>query len=405
VRVLLVIDQFEDANNGTTIAARRLSRALARRGHEVRVVCCDGDAAGPPAVAPADGVVHYRLEPLRVPGFNRVIAGQGMRLAKPDDAVLREALRWADVAHVMMPFWLGVHAKRQADALGVATTAAFHVQPENITYSLGLGRLGALNDAGYAAFRPFYNRFGHVHCPSRFIAKELRTHGYTGVLHVISNGVDPSFVHRRLPKPPDLAGRFVITMTGRLSPEKRQDVLIEAVRRSRYAERIQLVLAGQGPLAERLARQGATLPHPPRIGFLAQAQLQDVLAMSDLYVHAADAEIEAISCLEAIASGRVPVISDARASATGQFALDARSLFRAGDPGDLARAIDYWLDHDDERTRMESVYAAAGAAYGLDSCVEKLEAMLRSAVAEAGGLRRPARHVRADDAPSAAYEH
>ncbi|KON73010.1 hypothetical protein M768_20710 [Cellulosimicrobium cellulans F16] len=382
MRVLLVIDQFEDPTNGTTISARRFAVALRERGHEVRVACCRG-AARPGGADPedrADGVVHYRLEPRGVPGFDRVIAGQGWVLAKPDDDVLRDALRWADVAHVMSPFWLGSRTKRLADALGVPSTAAFHVQPENATYSLGLGRVAPLNHLVYAVFRPFYDRFGHVHCPSRFIAGELRDHGYRAALHVVSNGVDPGFVPRTLPKSADLAGRFVITMTGRLSREKRQDVLLDAVGRSRHADRIQLVLAGRGPLAERYAQQGASLPHPPRIGFLAQDELRDVLAMSDLYVHAADAEIEALGCLEAVATGLVPVISDSRASATGQFALDERSLFRAGDAADLARAIDYWIEHDDERARMGPAYAEVGREHALDLCVPQIEDMLRQAV-------------------------
>ncbi|MFB8230567.1 glycosyltransferase [Cellulosimicrobium sp. NPDC055967] len=382
MRVLLVIDQFEDPTNGTTISARRFAVALRERGHEVRVACCRG-AARPGGADPedrADGVVHYRLEPRGVPGFDRVIAGQGWVLAKPDDDVLRDALRWADVAHVMSPFWLGSRTKRLADALGVPSTAAFHVQPENVTYSLGLGRVAPLNHLVYAVFRPFYDRFGHVHCPSRFIAGELRDHGYRAALHVVSNGVDPGFVPRTLPKSADLAGRFVITMTGRLSREKRQDVLLDAVGRSRHADRIQLVLAGRGPLAERYAQQGASLPHPPRIGFLAQDELRDVLAMSDLYVHAADAEIEALGCLEAVATGLVPVISDSRASATGQFALDERSLFRAGDAADLARAIDYWIEHDDERARMGPAYAEVGREHALELCVPQIEDMLRQAV-------------------------
>jgi len=384
VRVLLVIDQFEDPTNGTTISARRFAKALRDRGHEVRIACCrgarrEGDADDEKSV---DGFVRYRLEALGVPGFDRVIASQGWVLAKPDDEVLRKALRWADVAHVLSPFWLGVRAKRLADTLGVPSTAAFHVQPENVTYSLGVGRVGPLNDLVYAVFRPFYDRFEHVHCPSRFIAGELRAHGYRASLHVVSNGVDPRFVPRTLPKGAGLAGRFVITMTGRLSREKRQDVLLEAVRRSRYAERIQVVLAGRGPLAARYAQRGATLPNPPRIGFLAQDDLRDVLAMSDLYVHAADAEIEAVGCLEAVATGLVPVISDSRASATGQFALDERSLFRAGDAVDLARAIDYWIEHDDERARMGQAYAVVGAKHTLDVCVPRIEEMLRRAVDE-----------------------
>jgi len=386
VRVLLVIDQFEDPTNGTTISARRFADALRGRGHEVRVACCRGEAARARGVVPessADDVVRYRLEPLPVPGFNRVIAGQGWVLAKPDDDVLREALGWADVAHVMSPFWLGSRAKRLADSLGLPSTAAFHVQPENVTYSLGVGRAAPLNDLVYAAFRPFYDRFGHVHCPSRFIAEELRAHGYRAALHVVSNGVDARFVPRSLAKRADLAGTFVITMTGRLSREKRQDVLLDAARLSRHADRIQLVLAGRGPLAARYARRGATLPHPPLVGFLAQDELGDVLAMSDLYVHAADAEIEAIGCLEAVATGLVPVISDSRASATGQFALDERSLFRAGDARDLARAIDYWIEHDDERARMGAAYAAVGKEHALDVCVPQIEDMLRQAVVEA----------------------
>lgn len=408
MRVLLVIDQFGEANNGTTVSARRFANALSRHGHEVRVVCSRGDADGPHAASPAalDGVVRYLLEPLRVPGFNGIIAGQGMTLAKPDDDVLRDALGWADVAHFMLPFWLGVRGKRLADALGVPSTAAFHVQPENITYSVGLGRVPVLNDVVYTAFRPFYNRFGHVHCPSRFIAGELRDHGYSADLHVVSNGVDASFVHRKLPKSADLKGKVVITMTGRLSAEKRQDVLIDAVRRSKHADRIQLVLAGRGPLDVRYRLQGAALSHPPMIGFFTQEALRDVLAMSDLYVHAADAEIEAVSCIEAIASGLVPVISDSRASATGQFALDERSLFRAGDPDDLARAIDYWIEHDDERSRMELAYAEAGAAYGIDACVAQVEAMLHQAVADArSDAAAELLEDLPDDVEGAAYEH
>ena len=36
-------------------------------------------------------------------------------------------------------------------------------------------------------------------------------------------------------------------MIGRYSNEKRQDVLIDAISKSKYADKIQLVLAGKGP--------------------------------------------------------------------------------------------------------------------------------------------------------------
>ena len=74
----------------------------------------------------------------------------------------------------------------------------------------------------------------------------------------------------------------------------------------------------------------------------------DLLHKTDLYVHTSDAEIEAISCIEAIACGNVPIISNSNKSATPQFALDERSLFEAGNSDDLARKIDNWLDNKQE---------------------------------------------------------
>ena len=37
MKILLVIDQFDQGNNGTTISARRFDQALAADGNEVRV--------------------------------------------------------------------------------------------------------------------------------------------------------------------------------------------------------------------------------------------------------------------------------------------------------------------------------------------------------------------------------
>lgn len=374
MKILLVIDQYDAANNGTTISARRFAGALRARGHEVRVVAC-----GAPA---ADKYVVPAMPFLPVAA--NIIASQGMRLARPKKSVLREAFAWADVVHFMMPFALSRSGLKLAEQMGVPHTAAFHVQPENITYTLGMGRWQRANDAIYNELRDdFYNRFTHLHCPSSFIAGELQKRGYTAQIHVISNGISPRFCWRKREKSGALAGKTVITMIGRLSNEKRQDVLIDAVGQCRHREEIQLVLAGQGPKKRALQRRGASLPHPPIFGFFPEEKLRELLAMTDLYVHASDAEIEAISCIEAFASGLVPVIADSPKSATPQFALDERSLFAAGDSAALAERIDYWLDHPEERRQMELRYAEAGKAYHLDACAAKAEAMFAAAIAEA----------------------
>ena len=130
-------------------------------------------------------------------------------------------------------------------------------------------------------------------------------------------------------------------------------------------------------------RQGCGLGSRPILRFFSKPELIDMIAMSDLYVHCADAEIEAISCMEAFCGGLVPVIADSPKSATPQFALDERSLFQAGNSSDLAQKIDYWIEQEDERRRMEKVYSEHGKQYNIDSCVEQMEGMFRQAIEEA----------------------
>ena len=263
---------------------------------------------------------------------------------------------------------------------GKPFTAAFHVQPENITASIHMRHLQLINKGIYRWFRHYiYKYCEYVHCPSKFIANELKKNGYQNRLIVISNGIDPDFTYRKKEKPHEISDRYIILMIGRLSIEKRQDVLIKAVAESRYRNKILLMLAGQGPCRERLLRLAKKKKIDMVIDFYEKKNLLDLIAISDLYVHAADMEIEAMSCMEAFAAGLVPVISNSSKSATPQFALDERSLFRAGDSSDLAKKIDYWIEHEDEKKKMEYEYSSAARKYSLDDCVRQAEEMFSKA--------------------------
>ena len=93
----------------------------------------------------------------------------------------------------MMPSPLGIMGLKHVEKLGIPHTAAFHCQPENITFTLHMGNSRRVNDFVYNRFRDtFFNRFTHIHCPSNMIANQLRQHGYTARLHVISNGISRS---------------------------------------------------------------------------------------------------------------------------------------------------------------------------------------------------------------------
>ena len=307
-----------------------------------------------------------------------------MVFAKPDEEVMREVFKNQDVIHFYMPFALARKGVKIAEEMHIPHTTAFHVQPENITYAVGLGTNQLINDKIYTYFRTYYNKFRHIHCPSKFIANQLENHGYTAKLHVISNGVDEDFKFDRKEKPEELKDKFIITMVGRYSPEKRQDVLIDAIKKSKYSDKIQLILGGKGQCYEKYKEQSKDLKNPPIMQFFEKNDLANVLSYTDLYVHSADAEIEAISCLEAIACGNVPIISNSNESATVQFALNDKSLFEHGNSEDLAKKIDYFIENPEYLIQMRKEYAEFANKFRIDNSIKLMEKMFEEEIEDYG---------------------
>ena len=374
MKILIVIDQFDNSNNGTTISARRFAKGLQEAGNEVYVVST-GDKKDE---------YKFNLKELPLPpGISHLIKSQGMSFAIPNTEVLEKAISNVDIVHFYMPFFISKSGLKICEKLHIPHTAAFHVQPENITYSIGLGTKTKVNDLIYTHYRDsFFNRFTHIHCPSEFIANELKKHGYTAKLHVISNGVDEEFKYYGKEKLPEFKDKFVISMIGRYSNEKRQDVLIEAISKSKYTDKIQLVLAGKGPKEEKYRKLGEKLVNPPVMKFYNTEDLINLLKSTDLYVHSADAEIEAISCIEAFACGNVPIIANSKNSATKQFALVKESLFEAGNSTDLANKIDFWIENENYRKEMEIKYSKSADNYRLKDSIKKMEEMFEDAIRE-----------------------
>ncbi len=369
LKIVLVIDQFDNSNNGTTITARRFAEQLRRRGHEVTVI-----AAGTPE--PNKVVVPKH----RIPLFQHLIESQGMYFAKPLDKAYYQAFKDADIVHFFMPFRFCRRGESLARQMHIPTVAAFHVQPQNITYTLFLGRTKCVNEWLYNWFyNIFYNRFNYIHCPSQFIADELEAHNYGAHCCVISNGVDNVFTPSKSPCKNNNE-TIRILMIGRLSREKRQDLIIKAANLSKYRDKIQLIFAGKGPSLSHYQKLSTPLPHKPIFDFYSEKDLVRLIHCCDLYVHASDIEIEGISCMEAFSSGLVPIISNSPLSATRQFSLDPRCLFEAGSAQSLAEQIDYWIEHPKEKQKLSQKYAEYGDRMRVKQCVIKTEKLYQEVI-------------------------
>jgi 1,2-diacylglycerol 3-alpha-glucosyltransferase len=368
--IVLVLDQFDNENNGLTVSAARFAEQLRMRGHEVRII-----STGKPA--PYKWVMPTKVFPIIDP----IISAQGTVFGRADPEVVREALTGADIAHCYNPFKLSIGVMEIAREMGIPCLGAFHTQPENIMYNCGMKYVRPLSSWLYSWMnRRFYSYLDDIHCPTPFIADQLRIHGYTQRLHVISNGADEIFSPAATEKPPEWKDRFVVMMVGRLSEEKRQDLVIKAAIVSKYSDRIQLIFPGKGPKQKQYEKLGLKLKHAPIFGYYKKHDLARLMNQCDLYVHASEVEIEAISCIEAFSCGLVPIIANSRLSATKQFALDAKCLFKNKNFRDLAKKMDYWIEHPEEKAAMAQRYLESAKTFRVKLSVERMEHVYKSIV-------------------------
>ena len=145
------------------------------------------------------------------------------------------------------------------------------------------------------------------------------------------------------------------------------------IKKSKYEKNIQLILAGKGPWKEHLEMLSKDLTNKVIFNFYSQDELLKIINFSDLYIHSSDAEIEAISCMEAFTCGLVPVISDSKLSATNEFALDDRNLFEAGNSESLKKKIEYWIEHPEEKKIQSKKYIEYAKKYNIENCVKEME--------------------------------
>ena len=375
LRVLIATDQYEPMIGGVPTVTRELARGLAERGHVVEVLAPSasgrgGTGADPGAAAGADPAAGGELtlasrRSVRWPWY------EGQRLGLLSPAAARELIDGfaPDVVHVHSPLTLGAVARSAARRRRVPVVYTNHYLPANVhPVSSSAGRrgraaraAGTVFDVGfYGYLTGFANRCDRVTAPTATALLLLRDHGLRAPSQVVSNGVDldvfsPGLADEALRSRYALpAGSPLILSVGRLSPEKRADVLIAAVARQEAADAV-LALAGSGPDEERLRALAARLGVSGRVrflGFIPAADLPGLYRLADVFAIASEAELQSLVTMEAMASG-LPVVA-VNAGALGELVHPGENGFltRPGLVTDMAGSLDLLCRDPGLRGRM-----------------------------------------------------
>jgi glycosyltransferase involved in cell wall biosynthesis len=147
--------------------------------------------------------------------------------------------------------------------------------------------------------------------PSRYSYDQLEQHGIRNKM-IWGRGIDttrftPQKRRSGLRQTIAPGGEKIMLYVGRLSKEKKVDVLIEATQLLKDGgQAVKLVLVGDGPHRQEL--QSLNVPEVHFAGYQSGEALQAYFASADLFVFASENETYGNVILEAMASG-LPVVS------------------------------------------------------------------------------------------------
>jgi glycosyltransferase involved in cell wall biosynthesis len=266
---------------------------------------------------------------------------------------------------MLFSMWRSVrHAARGADLvhahwLLTAAIARFAGRPFVVTLH-GSGSAGSFSDVELARRRPGLVRTllrpaAAVICVSETVADAVRSAGLEPV--VIPNGVRIPVVVGAPAEPAE------VLYVGRLSPEKNVDTLVEAV------GDLNLVVAGDGPLRDRVPHALGAVPH---------AEVERLLERSSVVVAPCEREGFGLAAAEAMAFGR-PVVA-AAGGALLELVSDGETglLVPPRDAPALRAAVERLLEDPELRERLGAeARNRARERFGWDAVIERTLAVYR----------------------------
>ena len=386
MRVAVVAETFLPTVNGVSGSVLRVLEHLGRTGHEALVVA---PAPGPDRHGPVRVV---RAPSFRPPVYRSIHVG---RPGTPVAAVLHDFA--PDVVHLASPALLGLAGARAAAELGVPAVAVFQTDLAGF-----VGRY-------HLPIRPYvWRHLRRVHglcaltlAPSSATGWLLSRHGIAPVRRwgrgVDVEAFDPAHRSARLRRVLAPDGELLVGYVGRLAPEKRLHLLGPLTR----VPGVRVVVVGDGPSRASLQRR---LPGATFLGFRRGAELSELYASLDVFVHPGADETFCQSVQEALASG-VPVIA---AAAGGPLDLvrhgETGWLWPGADPGLLRDQVASLAADPALRAEMGARARSSVLDRGWDRIGDELLGHYRSVLADPVTARSAAVaglvHVLVDGVPA-----
>lgn len=337
MKILIAADLYWPTINGVATFSRAHAQRLAERGHEVHVIAPSQRRSGVSEVE-MDGLVtiHRTISTPFLPY-------QNFRISIAPQLEVRRLVQKLkpDIVHLQMILGISQAAMRYANKFDIPVVATVHAIPQNLMDNIRL--LAPISKPiNYIITElgiRFYGRADYVTLPTQSaidIYSDFRSGDLPDVpIKAISNGVDLSkftskqpskFVYDEFSIPKDVP---LISYIGRVDAEKHINILVEAFALIRNAGHdAHLLIVGFGTEEDNLSNLAYKLGIHEDVTFTGKVTDQEIVELhrvGDVYVMPSPSELQCISALEAMASGR-PIVT-VNAGAVKELCQDGKNGF------------------------------------------------------------------------------
>jgi len=381
MKILIATDTYPPDVNGAARFTYRLATTLAKRGHNVFVMCPSRSFKN--GVLNDEGVTIYGIRSIPVliyrdfrisPIFISGVISRAIKEISPD------------IIHIQNHFLIGKVAVKVAKKRGIAVVGTNHFMPENLVHYLHLPKTAEkwLQKFMWRQCIKVFEQLDFVASPTKTAAALLKNAGLTREAVPISCGIDLEIFKptndglylKRTFAIPD--NKPVLLYVGRLDKEKRIDVILRALPRVLSVTDVHLVLVGIGNEKQRLEQLTKKLGIQDAVtftGFISDKDLPNIYRVADLFVIAGIAELQSIVTMEAMASG-LPVVA-VNAMALPELVHDGVNgyLFSNGDSQMLAEKVIAVISDRARQAQMSEKSLEIIKHHDINKVVDKYESI------------------------------
>jgi glycosyltransferase involved in cell wall biosynthesis len=356
MRILLATESYYPNVDGGAVARRTLAIRLKENGHEVAVVA-PGDKKTN-YEEKIDGITVHRVKGRTLPlysdyKFSLFPLWEVKRIIKEFQP---------DVIDLNTPYQVGMSALACAKKMKIPTIGTIHIQPENMLMSVQKAKFmfKILENVAWFYIISFFNRCDFVTSPTQTAIDLMISHGLKTPARPISSGIDltvfkPENNGDNIKSKYSIPDKPIVLYTGRISGEKRLDVLVRAMPRVLDSIDAHFVICGSGREKENLQNMVNVLGVSNNVtftGFLSNEDFPHIYSIADLFVIPSESELQSIVTLEALASGLPVVAAHKHALPELVKNTDNGFLVKAGDSGAFSGKIVEILTHSEMKEDM-----------------------------------------------------